>query len=331
MGTDAVLSYMAEVRRRSTFVLGEVDLSPSSDRLNADGFVWEMVIQHERQHNETMLQTLQFAEPGVYRPDRAALPGVAAEGPELVEVPAGRVEVGAGHGGFAYDNERPRHVVELDAGRIDRTPVTNAAFAEFIEAGGYRRRGLWSAAGWDWRVRERAEGPLYWSGREHRSFDRVAPVDGAQPVMHVSWYEADAYARWRGKRLPSEAEWEAAAGAARYPWGDAAPSGEHANLGGLAFGPAAAGAYPAGAAPCGALGLIGDVWEWTNTEFTGYTGFEAFPYDGYSKTFFDRGYGVLRGGSWATGNGAVRTSFRNWDLLDRRQIFSGFRCVERRG
>ncbi len=237
--------------------------------------------------------------------------------------------------GFAYDNERPAHEVEVEEFELDRVPVTNGAYREFVEERGYARREFWSEAGWEWRARERIERPLYWAadGRERR-FDRIEEIDDRMPVMHVSWYEADAFTRWAGARLPSEAEWEKAASwdaraaaKRRFPWGDEPPSEDVANLDQLGFGPAPAGAYPAGAAPCGALGMIGDAWEWTGSQFGPYPGFEAFPYPDYSEVFFGQGYRVLRGGAWVTRPRAIRNTFRNWDLPERRQIFTGFRCV----
>jgi iron(II)-dependent oxidoreductase len=152
--------------------------------------------------------------------------------------------------------------------------------------------------------------------------------------MHVSWFEADAYARSVGKRLPTEAEWEKAAGwdaasgeSHPYPWGDEPPTDHHANLDQTAFGPARAGAYPAGASPCGALGMLGAAWEWTSSDFRGYPGFRAFPYPEYSEIFFEDSFKVLRGGSWATRPRVASTTFRNWDYPQRRQIFTGFRCA----
>jgi gamma-glutamyl hercynylcysteine S-oxide synthase len=291
---DEAVAYMDEVRTRTLGVLG--DVAP---------FIGEMLVQHEHQHNETMLQTLQLAEPGVYAPARGAATGAAAGGTLRVE--AGPAAIGDGGDGFAYDNERPRHTVELGGYEIDRAPVTNARYRDFVEDGGYRRRELWSDEGWAIREREGWERPRYWTedGGERR-FDRTDDLEPDLPVMHVSWFEADAYARWRGARLPSEAEWERAA---------ALTERERGALDQLDFGPGPAGPF------------VGDCWEWTATEFGGYPGFEAYPYPEYSEVFFHRGYKVLRGASWATRTRVARVTFRNWDQPQRRQIFAGFRCA----
>jgi iron(II)-dependent oxidoreductase len=294
---DAALAYMDSVRERAVGALDRVS-----------GFIAEMLVQHEHQHNETMLQTLQLAEPGVYEPRRRPPSGRAAPG--ALDVPAGPFYMGADGHGFAYDNERPRHEVELEAFRIDRAPVTNAAFAEFVADEGYRRRELWTPEGWAVREREGWERPRYWTeaGCERR-FGEVLPLEPELPVVHVSWFEADAFARWRGARLPSEAEWEKAAGVA---------GEERGHLDQLDFGPGPAGPF------------LGDCWEWTASEFGGYPGFRAFPYREYSEVFFDSGYRVLRGASWATRPSVARATFRNWDHPERRQIFAGFRCVAER-
>jgi gamma-glutamyl hercynylcysteine S-oxide synthase len=311
---DDALEYMEAVRRRALVVLADADLSPGSDRLNAGGFVWDLLIQHEHQHDETMLQTLALADPGVFDPSAVAgsrLAGAAADdggpgGPALFD--AATTEIGAVDDGFAYDNERPRHRVELGPYAIDRAPVTNGEYAEFVVDGGYERRELWTAAGWAWREAEQARSPLYWTddGRERR-FDSSEPRDARRPAMHVSCFEAEAYARWAGGRLPTEQEWEHAAVVLD---GD-----RHGNLDQLDFGPGVAGPF------------VGDCWEWTASELGGYPGFRAFPYPEYSQVFFDAGYRVLRGASWATRPSVARATFRNWDHPQRRQIFSGFRCA----
>ena len=323
------LDYMDAVRSRALRVLDDADMS-------RDGFVWEMVLQHEHQHDETMLQTIQISDRRLYSLPPADHARAAPPRQDMVRVDAGPFLMGAADdGGFAYDNERARHAVDLPAFDIDRLPVTNGAYREFVADGGYERPELWSERGWAWRGEARAERPLYWTadGRERR-FDRSDPVDPDLPVMHVSWFEADAYACWAGKRLPTEAEWEKAAAWApgaeaprRFPWGDAPPDAERANLDQLAFGPVRAGCLPAGASAYGVLGLVGDAWEWTASDFAPYAGFRAFPYEEYSSIFFDGSYKVLRGGSWATRPSVARNTFRNWDLPQRRQIFSGFRCA----
>ena len=334
---EDALEFMQQVHERALTVLEAADVSPEADRLNAGGFVWNMLIQHEHQHNETMLQTLQMVGPDVYSPTRSPLPPPPVEaGSGTVEVPEGSFAMGDPGLEFAYDNERPRHEVHVDAFRIDRTPVTNGAFEEFVADGGYARRDLWDPAGWDWRASEAVERPLFWSPEgDERRFERVGPIEAAMPVMHVSWFEADAFARWRGARLPTEAEWEKAAAwdpeseePRRRPWGDAEITPQLANLDQLAYGPAPAGALGAGASACGALGMIGDAWEWTASRFDGYEGFAAFPYPEYSEVFFGGDFRVLRGGSWATPSSIARNTFRNWDRPQRRQIFSGFRCAE---
>jgi iron(II)-dependent oxidoreductase len=253
----------------------------------------------------------------------------------MVLVEAGPFLMGAPAGDFAYDNERPQQEVELAAYEIDRVPVSNGDYMEFVEDGGYRRRRAWSEDGWAWRTSSGATHPLNWTADGYeRRFERLAPIDPELPVMHVSWYEAEAFASWRGKRLPTEAEWEKAAawapGAAeprRFPWGDEPPTHELANLDQTAFRPAPVGAYPDGASAYGVLGMIGDAWEWTASGFDGYPGFSAFPYREYSALFLGGPFRVLRGGSWATRTHAVRNSFRNWDFPQRRQIMSGFRCA----
>jgi iron(II)-dependent oxidoreductase len=283
-----------------------------------------------------MLQTLALAAPGVYAP-RAGRPRprAAARTGGMVRIPAGPFVAGAGPAGFAYDNERPAHVVDLAEFQIDALPVTNGDFREFVERGGYERRAWWSDDGWAWRADAGVRRPLYWTGdgRERR-FERTDPIDPSLPVMHVSWFEADAYARSLGKRLPTELEWEKAAAwgpeasqPRTYPWGEDAPTPQHANLDQTAFGPVPAGALAAGASAYGVLGLVGDAWEWTASDFRAYPGFRAHPYREYSEVFFGPDYRVLRGGSWATRPRVARNTFRNWDFPDRRQIFAGFRCA----
>jgi iron(II)-dependent oxidoreductase len=320
----------AAVRERTLTVLERVDLRSGAPLLH-DGFVYGMVAQHEHQHVETMLATLQlmvdYAHPAAHG-TRGAPPGDLPPGdlPPDVLVPAGTFVMGTDTERWAYDNERPAHEVELPAFRIDTTPVTNRAYLEFVESGAYADDALWTRAGRSWRDEAQLGAPRFWERAGDGSwtrqrFGRTEELPLDEPVQHVCWYEADAYARWRGARLPTEAEWERAAQgaslAAANLW-----SGD-----GHRFGPAPVGSRPATASDCGAQQLLGDVWEWTSSDFGGYPGFRMFPYPEYSEAFFGNEYKVLRGGSWATHPLAVRTTFRNWDYPIRRQIFAGFRCA----
>jgi len=319
--------YVAEVRSRALDVLSSLPLE-SPWPLLADGFVVGLVVQHEHQHGETMLATLQLmAEPG-YRPDGPTPPRPVASATVLPAerlIPGGPFVMGTDQDPWAYDNERPAHVVDVAPFWIDTFPVTNRQYAEFIDDGGYSSPRFWTAEGWEWRQSAGLEHPEFWRRDGERSWSRVRfgwveEVPPDEPVQHVCWHEADAYARWAGKRLPTEAEWEKAAGGA-------APSKERANLGGEFYRPAAVGSYPKGASRWGVHQLIGDVWEWTASDFRGYSGFASFPYREYSEVFFGSDYKVLRGGSWATHPAVARVTFRNWDYPIRRQIFAGFRCA----
>jgi gamma-glutamyl hercynylcysteine S-oxide synthase len=279
---DAELrAYLADVRERTLEVLGEVEIGTDvDDPLLREGFVYEMLLAHEQQHNETMLQLLQLVDgyEALREPDAGPAALAPPAGPEALGMRAGEHEIGAPPTGFAYDNERPRHTVEVAAFEIDRTPVLNRDYMAYLEETG-------------------AEPPLYWEGDPGGGWIRTAmgrhePIDPDRPVIHVSWHEADAFARWAGKRLPTEQEWEAA----------------RPHLTG-----------------------VGEAWEWTSSDFLAYPGFEPFPYREYSEAFFGDEHKVLRGGSWATDRDVMRPSFRNWDLPQRRQVFAGFRCARDAG
>ena len=305
---EELRAYMDGVRARTLHVLEDLSAN-GSDPLLRDGFIYEMLIAHEHQHGETMLQLLQMIEEyePVARNDGPQLEPAGA-GPEMVRVEGGDHEIGHDGVSFAYDNERERHTVTLAPFWIDRTPVTNAAFAEFVADTG-------------------AEPPRYWKANGAGGWSRevmgeTEEVDPQLPVIHVDHAQAEAFAGWAGKRLPTEHEWEAAAvGADR----------DRANLDQISFGCAAAGAYADAASDFGAVQMLGDVWEWTSSDFTPYPGFEPFPYPEYSEAFFGSKYKVLRGGSWATRRNVARITFRNWDLPERSQIFSGIRCVREDG
>ncbi|MCA9739340.1 MAG: ergothioneine biosynthesis protein EgtB [Gemmatimonadetes bacterium] len=335
-------TYLGEVRRRVEERLRRADAQGDPELL-AEGYVYRLVLQHEYQHNETILQTLKLKQGREWMPPRVrAFPDALERARELegamVRIEGGRVDIGTDDRSAAYDNERPCHTVELQPFEMDVAPVSNRAFARFVDAGGYHDASLWSSAGWAWREQEGLEAPRFWvrdgDTWGERRFDRLGPLRADHPVCHVSHHEAAAYARFVDRRLPTEQEWEAAATwdgsagrARRFPWGDDPPDGLRTNLDALAFDTAPVGAFPEGAAPSGCEQMIGDVWEWTASDFEAYPGFRAFPYREYSEVFFGDEYKVLRGGSWATRPGAIRGTFRNWDYPIRRQIFAGFRCA----
>jgi iron(II)-dependent oxidoreductase len=262
---EELRAYLAEVRERAL-------AAPVGD-----GELHELVVRHELQHTETMLQAMALGDrlpPGFAGPRP-----VDGTGLELVELPGGEVAIGSGPEGFAYDNERPRHRVVLAPFAIGRTPVTNASWLTFAEGGGYVRREWWSREGWAWKEEYDIT---------HHPGAEAGPCDA--PVVHVSWFEADAFARAHGARLPSELEWE-------------------------------------GASTWDQLEGVGEVWEWTASPFTGYPGFVARPYREYSEVFFGDAYRVLRGGSCATHERVASPQFRNWDLPVRRQLFAGVRIA----
>src|ERR1700754_2672831 len=256
---DALLEYMAAVRARA--------LEAPTD----ESELHELVIRHELQHTETMLQAMTLG--GILPPSFSGPPPVDGSGLEMIEVPEGPFELGTSDDGFAYDNERPRHTASTGRYTIARTPVTNATWQAFAETG-YAKREFWSEAGWAWRT-------------EHGIDSHPGGAPNA-PVLHVSYHEAEAFARAHDARLPTEAEWE-----------KAAPD----------------------------LEGVGSAWEWTSSFFTGYPGFTAHPYREYSEVFFGDHYRVLRGGSCATHPRVASNQFRNWDLPERRQLFAGVRIA----
>ncbi|QII00206.1 ergothioneine biosynthesis protein EgtB [Rhodococcoides fascians A21d2] len=333
---DEARVYVQTVRDKAWDVL---DRSTFAGRpVEKHGFAFGMIAQHEQQHDETMLATHQLRSgPAVLAAPAPPSSAVQVSGEAIIS--GGSFSMGTSLDPWALDNERPAHPVHVPTFAMDRAPITNAQFVEFIEDGGYRRRDLWTEKGWQHRVEADLSAPQFWERDSdgtwwRRSFGVRRPVRPHQPVVHVCWFEADAYARWAGKRLPTEAEWEKAArfdaetGTSRaYPWGDAEPTAAHANLNQRHLEPADVGAYPDGASADGVHQLIGDVWEWTSSDFEPYPGFEAFPYAEYSEVFLRGDYKVLRGGSFGTDEVACRGTFRNWDHPIRRQIFSGFRLA----
>jgi iron(II)-dependent oxidoreductase len=238
---------------------------------------------------------------------------------------------------FVFDNEKWAHPVELEPFEISRTAVTQAEYLDFVEDGGYVRKEWWGDEGWTWRESESAEQPVYWKKegswlRKH--FDRWVDLEPALPVIHVNWYEASAYCRWASRRLPTEAEWEAAASTAadgelreskpRFPWGDGAPSTHTANLDWGAMGCVDVRALPAGDSGVGCRQMIGNLWEWTSDAFRPFPAFAPDPYVDYSEPWFETRKS-MRGGCWATRSRMIRTNYRNFQTPDRQDILVGFR------
>ncbi|MEU3883321.1 MULTISPECIES: ergothioneine biosynthesis protein EgtB [Streptomyces] len=332
-------TYASDVRGRALDLLEAAPLHEGGRPLERAGFAFGMIAQHEQQHDETMLITHQLRSgPAALTAPPPPAPAGDETLPGEVLVPGGPFTMGTSAEPWALDNERPAHEREVAAFLLDTAPVTCGAYLRFVEEGGYRDERWWAPEGWAMVREHDLEAPLFWRREAgqwlRRRFGVTEPVPDDEPVLHVSWYEADAYARWAGRRLPTESEWEKAARhdpvsgrSRRYPWGDEDPTPAHANLGQRHLRPARSGAYPQGRSPSGAGQLIGDVWEWTSSDFLPYPGFVAFPYREYSQVFFGPGHKVLRGGSFAVDRVACRGTFRNWDLPVRRQIFSGFRTA----
>jgi len=350
------LDYMQTELERAVHALHARPLDPETL------YFFRLVTFHEDMHDEAFTYTRQTlgypAPPGLAATREAAAAGAidataaGGAGPvrpagtlpsgsePFVHIPGGRLVLGAAPGeGFVFDNEKWAHPVELQPYRIARTQVSNGEFAAFVDARGYERREFWDAEGWTWREKAGAHHPVYWqrgaSGWEQRAFDRWARLDPDLPIIHVNWHEAAAYCRWAGQRLPTEAEWEAAAACTldggrissakrRYPWGDAPPRAAHANLD-AAHGPVPVHAHAAGDSSWGCRQMWGYVWEWTATPFRPYPGFVPDPYKEYSQPWMDGQHMVLRGGCWATRARLLRNTWRNFYTRDRRDVFAGFR------
>lgn len=350
---DKTLAYMERVLER---VIGQTS-DGSRVPTNAEGYDQEyflnLVLLHEQMHDEAITytrQTLSYPAPAMMVVNNARL--VEQDAPLTqanndvtgdAEIPGGKFTLGsAPESGFAFDNEQLAHEVEIAPFAISKTAVTTGEFKNFVEEGGYRRSELWTVEGWHWRIAASADHPVYWrrdgNGRWlRRNFDEWVTLDVRLPVIHVNWHEADAYCRWADRRLPTEAEWEVAASAGpsangrdlaghkpRYPWGDDSPTFERANLDWRAMGCLPVDALRASDSAFGCRQMIGNVWEWTASDFRPYPGFIAGPYKEYSAPWFGD-HKVLRGGCWATRSRLIHKSYRNFYTSDRRDVWAGFR------
>lgn len=330
---------MAYLQHVLDLVLERIEREGETDLLR---YFVQLAAFHEEMHCEAFSytrQTLSYPAPPVACAAPAA--GVAGAWPGDVEVAGGEFELGAVPGsGFALDNEKWSHPVTVRPFRIARSPVTNAEFAEFVEDGGYERLALWEGAGLEWLQRTGAQCPVYWKREAGhwltRTYDRWHTLPPHQPVVHVSWFEAHAYCRWAGRRLPTEAEWEFAAATGpdpaatkrRWPWGNDAPQAQYANLYDTGGGCVDVAAMAAGDSAWGCRQMIGNVWEWVQDWFEPYPGFVRDPYKEYSEPWFGD-HKVLRGGCHATRASLLRTTWRNFYTPDRRDVYSGFRtCAQ---
>ncbi len=313
----------------------------------ADSYFYQLTTFHEDMHHEAFIYTRQRL--GYPRPSFVADPPGHLENagplPGDVAIPGGLHWQGSDeHVPFSFDNERQMHPMEVGPFQMARAPVTNEAFAAFIADGGYERREFWSEEGWQWRCSNEVQAPAYWQsdgqgGWRVARFDEIVALRPYEPVVHVSWFEANAYCSWAGRRLPTEHEWEVAAsrrlsdsgeglseGKRLYPWGDDAPAGEVANLDAGIYGPVDVAAFSKGENAFGCRQLLGNVWEWTASSFRPYPGFEPDPYREYSEPWFEKGDNkVLRGGAWATRSRLINSNHRNFFTPERRDIYAGFR------
>ncbi len=339
---EKTLDYMRLVLNRV------IETMSSKDSSEEEAYFYLLATFHESMHDEAFTytrQTLGYPPPRLntapgekspVQPQGGSLPGD-------VEIPGGTFMLGAtGDIPFVFDNEKWAHQVSIQPFRIARAPITNAEFAAFVEEGGYRHRKWWSESGWDWRENTGAEHPTYWQRESggrwlQRRFNEWFPPREHRPIIHINWYEAEAYCNWAGRRLPTEVEWESAAsgestrdgceiaGRKRcFPWGDEPPTPDRANLDWSAGGCMDVGALPLGDSAFGCRQMIGNVWEWTATDFRPYPGFVVDPYRESSQPWFEN-HKVLRGGCWTTRSHLIRNTWRNFYTPDRRDVWAGFR------
>jgi len=330
---EQIFQYFNTINQRVQRFIELHTLSNEAKRLIVMGF------HHECQHQELLVYDLQHLLAEQYRPIRKnKMPRAAVAEQNSVKIKGGLFSVGYNGKGYCYDIELPEHKEYLNDFRIDVFPVTNEQYLRFINDGGYETYKYWLSDGWEKVKKNEWKAPMYWENSEEgwkvRDFQGIRKINPKEPVCHVSYYEADAYCKWAGKRLPTEAEWEKSACWSEekqektiFPWGNEEPSEQNCNLlESYHWGCTEVGAYPRGKSPSGCYQMIGDVWEWTASEFMGYPGFKT-GFNEYNDKWFTN-QKVLRGGSFGTPQMSIRGSYRNFFRLDERWLFSGFRCVE---
>jgi iron(II)-dependent oxidoreductase len=341
MDRAGLQAYMAQTREVVLEALDKADLE-AENPLTKGGYGWDFAIQHECQHQETIAEMLTLLErkKGLPRSDQAwpmPIEWMSGLTHEWLEIPGGEFVMGSDHP-FGYDNEKRAHVTSVAPFELSRYPVTAHQWSGFIADGGYRTPSLWLKAGWEWREKENATMPEYWVEREGAYFTfspmGLRAIHPDEPVGCLSWFEAEAYTHWSGQRMPTEAEWEFAAsvtpsGEKRlFPFGNDPATPEEVVHGLHNFCPQPLGYRSSKLNPWGVEGLAGNLWEWTSSKFLPYPGFEAFPYDGYSKDHMLGGHYICRGGSFATAPEILRATFRNWYVPTYRQGFLGLRLAK---
>jgi len=343
LSTKDTHQYMSDVLDALVEQLGGAELASEQD-----SFMYQFGVFHEDMHTEAFFwarQTLAYPTPRIAIASEVEATHTAGPHPGFVDVPGGTFLMGAPRDApFLFDNEKWQHEVEVAPFSIAKAPVSNSEFAEYVDAGGYQRDEFWSADGRRWRAESGFRHPAYWSRDSDgnwmmRRFDPVMPLAADEPVIHVTWYEAQAYCRWAGVRLPTELEWEVAAlgepgadgalasATRRYPWGENPPEPHLANLDARRLGCIDVAALPDGDSAFGCRQMLGNVWEWTSDVFQPYPGFEPDAYTEYSTMLFGNTR-VLRGGAWTTRSRMMHGTYRNYFEPDRWNIFSGFRVCK---